>query len=221
MPRVSAAYRQGQRHAILDATEACLDGRGIADVRIDDIAAEAGLSVGAVYRYFASKDEIIAAVAERHRERDRRAIAALQSAGLPLGERILESLQYFFARPADRVAIDDGAHDGGLRDRHVHDQWVALLAASYDQAQRDGVVRDDIPADHIARHILVACEGLAALFGVEEIAGAAGLLESLATVLADGLAPRPSPAPPRRLTPRNRAASLTPSQNANPIRNQE
>jgi len=189
MPRVSAAYRQEQRAAILDAAESCLARRGVAATRIEDIADEAAWSVGAVYRYFASKDEILAAVGERHLEQDRRAMAELQDAGLPLRERILQSLTYFLARPADRVAIDAIRPVDGGRNRRAHDQWVALVAESYLAAQRQGIVRDDIPAEHIARHIFLACEGLAALSGVEELSGAGELLESLATVLADGLAP--------------------------------
>lgn len=190
MPRVSPEYRQLQREAILDAVESCLARRGIAETRIDDIAAEAAFSVGAVYRYFASKDAMIAALGERHRERDRAAMAELQSAGLPLRERILESLRYFLARPADRVAIDALHPVDGTRDRRTHDQWVSLVAESYRAAQEEGLVRDDVPPEHIARHILLACEGMAALSGVEELASAGDLLESLATVLADGLAPR-------------------------------
>ncbi len=195
MPRVSAAYRQGQRDAILDAAESCLAHRGVAGTRIEDIAGEAAWSVGAVYRYFASKDEIIAAVGERHLERDRLAMAQLQDAGLPLREHILESLGYFLARPADRVAIDAVHTASGARDRRTHDQWVALVAGNYLAAQREGIVRDDIPAEHIARHIFLACEGLAALSGIEELTQAGELIESLATVLADGLAAqRTSPA---------------------------
>lgn len=190
MPRVSPEYRQVQCDVILDAAESCLARRGIAATRIEDIAAEAAFSVGAVYRYFPSKDAIIAALGERHRERDRAAMAELQSAGLPLRERILESLRYFLARPADRVAIDALHPIDGSRDRRTHDQWVSLVAESYRVAQAEGLVRDDIAPEHIARHILLSCEGLAALSGVEELADADDLLESLATVLADGLAPQ-------------------------------
>lgn len=190
MPRVSPEYRQVQCDVILDAAESCLARRGMAATRIEDIAAEAAFSVGAVYRYFASKDAIIAALGDRHRERDRDAMAELQSAGLPLRERILESLRYFLARPADRVAIDALHPIDGSRDRRTHDQWVSLVAESYRVAQVEGLVRDDVAAEHIARHILLSCEGLAALSGVEELADADDLLESLATVLADGLAPQ-------------------------------
>lgn len=188
MPRVSPEYRQGQREAILDAAESCLARRGIAATRVEDIAAEAAFSVGAVYRYFPSKDSIIAALGERHRERDRAVLAELQD--LPLRERILESLRYFLARPADRVAIDALHPIDGGRDRRTHDEWVGLVAESYRTAQAAGLVRDDIPPAYIARHILLACEGLAALSGVEELADAGDLLESLATVLADGLSPQ-------------------------------
>jgi AcrR family transcriptional regulator len=46
---------------------ACFDRRGLHATTTDEIVAEAGLSAGAIYRYFDSKDAIIEAVAaERH-----------------------------------------------------------------------------------------------------------------------------------------------------------
>lgn len=67
MPKVSDAYRDARRRSILDAAVACFERRGLHGTTTDDIAAEAGLSNGALYRYFDGKDAIIEAIAaERH-----------------------------------------------------------------------------------------------------------------------------------------------------------
>ncbi len=67
MPRVSDAYRDARRRAILDAAVTCFERRGLHGTSTDDIAAEAGLSNGALYRYFDGKAAIIEAIAaERH-----------------------------------------------------------------------------------------------------------------------------------------------------------
>jgi AcrR family transcriptional regulator len=67
MPKVSDAYRDARRRAILDAAIACFERRGLHGTSTDDIAAEAGLSNGALYRYFDGKAAIIEAIAaERH-----------------------------------------------------------------------------------------------------------------------------------------------------------
>jgi AcrR family transcriptional regulator len=79
MPKVSDAYRDARRRAILDAAITCFERRGLHGTTTDDVAAEAGLSNGALYRYFDGKAAIIEAIAaERHaQERDLLAAALL------------------------------------------------------------------------------------------------------------------------------------------------
>ena len=67
MPKVTDEHRDRRQRRILDAAVACFDRRGLHATTTDEIVAEAGLSAGAIYRYFDSKDAIIEAVAaERH-----------------------------------------------------------------------------------------------------------------------------------------------------------
>jgi AcrR family transcriptional regulator len=64
MPRVSEAHLAARRQQILDAARLCFLRNGFHNASMQDVIAEADLSVGAVYRYFRSKTEIIAAIAE-------------------------------------------------------------------------------------------------------------------------------------------------------------
>lgn len=189
MPRVSTEYRHAQSEAILDAAEVCFARSGVQHTRVDDIAAECGLSVGAIYRYFDHRDEIIAAVAERYRERDRLAMVQIYERPLGIREQILEGLTYFIGRPADRVALDSLALVPGERDREAFAEWVAWMTEQYAGLQRDGRVRADLPASHVARQLILTYEGLAVLLSAGEAGYEDGLLDSVATVLADGLAP--------------------------------
>jgi AcrR family transcriptional regulator len=67
MPKVTDEHRDRRRRQILDAAMACFDRHGLHATTTDEIVAEAGLSAGAIYRYFDSKDAIIEAIAaERH-----------------------------------------------------------------------------------------------------------------------------------------------------------
>ena len=66
MPRVSEAHLAARRQQILDAARTCFQRNGFHMTSMQDVIAEAGLSVGAVYRYFKGKDEIIAAIAEQY-----------------------------------------------------------------------------------------------------------------------------------------------------------
>jgi AcrR family transcriptional regulator len=64
MPRVSDQYLAARRQQILDAARRCFLRKGFHTTSMQDVIAEAGLSVGAVYRYFSSKDELIRAIAQ-------------------------------------------------------------------------------------------------------------------------------------------------------------
>ena len=61
MPKVAKEHGEARRRQIVDAAYRCFARRGFHQTTMRDIYQEAGLSPGAVYHYFASKDEIIQA----------------------------------------------------------------------------------------------------------------------------------------------------------------
>ena len=65
MPKVSQAHLDARRQQILDAARARFATHGFAHTSMADIVTESGLSNGAIYRYFTSKDEIVIAVCEQ------------------------------------------------------------------------------------------------------------------------------------------------------------
>jgi AcrR family transcriptional regulator len=65
MPRVSAEHLAARRQQILDAARRCFVTNGFHATSMQQVIAEAGLSVGAVYRYFPSKSDLIAGIAEQ------------------------------------------------------------------------------------------------------------------------------------------------------------
>jgi AcrR family transcriptional regulator len=56
-----------RRTQILEAAMVCFAKRGFHQASMHDISAEAGISVGLIYRYFANKEAVIAAMAEGHK----------------------------------------------------------------------------------------------------------------------------------------------------------
>ncbi|WP_117212733.1 TetR/AcrR family transcriptional regulator [Allorhizocola rhizosphaerae] len=64
MPRVSQEHLAARRQHILDAGRRCFTRNGFHATSMQDVIAEAGVSVGAFYRYFKSKEELIEAIAE-------------------------------------------------------------------------------------------------------------------------------------------------------------
>jgi AcrR family transcriptional regulator len=63
MARVSQEHLDARRLQILDAARRCFIRNGFHATSMQDVFTEAGLSAGAVYRYFVGKDDIIAAIA--------------------------------------------------------------------------------------------------------------------------------------------------------------
>lgn len=68
MPKISDAKRDARRRQIIAAALACFSEAGFHQTGMADIVRRSGLSHGAVYLYFPSKDDIIEALAvDRHR----------------------------------------------------------------------------------------------------------------------------------------------------------
>lgn len=63
MPRLTPERRQARRAEIVAAARRCFARDGFHQTSMPDIAAEAGLSPGASYRYFASKEDLIIEIA--------------------------------------------------------------------------------------------------------------------------------------------------------------
>lgn len=59
MPKVSDAHRAARKEQILDAALACFVEKGFQRTSMADIVAASGLSAGALYVHFASKQEIV------------------------------------------------------------------------------------------------------------------------------------------------------------------
>ena len=67
MPKLKPDVQRARREHIMDAAEKCFVERGFHRTSIHDICREAGVSPGALYVYFNSKEALIAGIAERDR----------------------------------------------------------------------------------------------------------------------------------------------------------
>src|SRR6476660_5221592 len=67
MPKLKPNIQRAPREHILDAAEACFARTGFHRTTMHDICKEAGVSPGALYVYFDSKEALIAGISERDR----------------------------------------------------------------------------------------------------------------------------------------------------------
>jgi AcrR family transcriptional regulator len=104
MPKVSEAHLEARRNQILEAAALCFGRDGFQATTIQAICDEAELSTGAVYRYFSSKDEIIAAIAEMGRQATRDILEEAESANsatLSLAQMMAASLDVVHSPETD------------------------------------------------------------------------------------------------------------------------
>jgi AcrR family transcriptional regulator len=157
-----------RRRQIMDAALACFRRRGFHQSSMHEICAEAALSAGAVYRYFPSKNDIIAAIAEDDRRQADNQFATIESGGA-----LIEALCYFARQFVDLAAETGDAPlvadviAESLRDPAFAARLVTVTAPFEDRladmiktAQAAGELDAGIDAARAVRIVLAALDGL-------------------------------------------------------------
>src|SRR6516164_10722166 len=85
------ASNADRRSQILEAALVCFAKRGFHQTSMHDISAEAGISVGLIYRYFENKEAVISAMADRHKQEIGDMLERARQA-----QTLLESLEILF-----------------------------------------------------------------------------------------------------------------------------
>jgi AcrR family transcriptional regulator len=110
MPKLKPNVQRARREHILDAAEQCFGRAGFHRTTMHDICKEAGVSPGALYLYFDSKEALIAGISERDRQEFAERLDLLAAA--PDFLEALRALgeQYFLEEPAHshRMCIEVG-----------------------------------------------------------------------------------------------------------------
>lgn len=120
-PHLTRAERRDQQvRRILDAAKTCFVRYGFQGASMQQVCAEAGMSPGALYRYFRSKEAIIEAICEADRAEDAK----------------------LFARVLQNPSVVDGVVEGAMAHmRHMHETNAApLFAEIYAESMRNDVV---------------------------------------------------------------------------------
>jgi TetR/AcrR family transcriptional repressor of uid operon len=148
--RASTQLKSDRRAEILAAAQRCFVRSGFHGASMQDICAEAGMSPGNLYRYFPSKEALIAGIAERDR-----AEVAQEFASVDLSQglfAVLEGLahHHFAERPDEQVKLCTEISAEARRNPEI-----ARISAAFDadvkrwliELFRAGAERGDIPSD--------------------------------------------------------------------------
>jgi AcrR family transcriptional regulator len=173
MPKVAPAYLARRRGEILEAASRCFAREGFHRTTMQDIVTEAALSPGALYRYFASKEDIVAAIAaERHaaeralfEQADPRTEGAARAGLSGLAQAFLGRLSRPNERAWRRVTVQVWGE--ALRDPRVMrivrsglDEPLRRLTALLRAGRRDGSLPSDLDAEATARVAAAVFQGL-------------------------------------------------------------
>ncbi|HUF90193.1 MAG TPA: TetR/AcrR family transcriptional regulator [Gemmatimonadota bacterium] len=170
MPRVPQAHLEARQREILAAAHRRFAQQGFHVTTMQEVAEEAGLSVGALYRYFTGKEELIEALAAWGREQKSGALEALAPGGgaEALGRMVAEVLA-LLARPGSQAAVRLDVRLWGealgqpALARVVAGGLEALLepVATYVRRERKaGRLREDVDPDGVARAVVSLIAGL-------------------------------------------------------------
>lgn len=155
----------------MENAEALLRRKGLVAASVADITTEAGVPKGSFYNHFESKEHLIAEIVTRFcRTTD---LSHLSGQGTAP-----ERLRGHFAACGDRLATGmefgcllgsaagEAPHGTGLVQQAVRDglaAWGGAVETCVAEGQQSGQLRDDQPADEIAKLLIETFEGAALL----------------------------------------------------------
>lgn len=161
-----------RREAVLAATQDALAAGGVPGLRLADVAAAAGVSVGAVQHHFADKDDLIAEAFARHEDRT---VDAIRAAGAAGGtgdawtdlQRMLTTYRGFgdtSVRSRMWIALAGSALTDGrcaALIRRIEQLWEETLGSVVDRGVEAGTFRPRLPVAEIVRALVRLTDGYA------------------------------------------------------------
>jgi AcrR family transcriptional regulator len=171
MPKITDIQRESRRQRILDAALRCFSRDGFHATTTADIVRESGVSQGALYLYFATKDDIILALADDRHQGEAFLSALVRSEQDPIeGLALLlelygDSLNDPARVDARRVGIQGWAE--ALRSPAIHDSVTEGAAAIRREivrlvarGQAAGEFRGEVSPEAFARILIALFQGL-------------------------------------------------------------
>jgi len=169
MPKVSEQHKAEVRKRLISAAFECFREKGYEGTTTREILARSGLSAGAFYHYFDSKDDLIAAAGTQTADSEVSAMVEQVSAEDPPGV-LLAKLAAALLAPPPRFASMlpavrvQAAHQPVIRESlsNYDERVVALLTSFSRQAQSEGDLLEDIDVEALNELVIGIYESLQA-----------------------------------------------------------
>lgn len=163
------------RDALLSAAAVVFSRATYAEARLKDIAAESGISEGAIYFHFGNKQDIAVAVLDAQQER----MTDVLTRGLaaPAGglDRLLNVIRGLALLIADDAIVQAGIRLAGQPSaeyepsaRDPYFEWVRITRTLIRQGIEDGSIDENVEADSVADLLNSAFVGAQVLSGLAD-----------------------------------------------------
>jgi AcrR family transcriptional regulator len=171
MPKISPAQEQHRREQILAAALACFARQGYHATAMDDVVRESGLSVGAIYSYFPSKEDLFLSLADQRAEQTMAYMNELFRRPGPMAEKSAAAIDYFFQLLSDelvpiaRVSVEflsEAAKSERIKQHQARrcESIRQFLYWQLGQAQQRGELRADVDIPAAAELMMALNEGI-------------------------------------------------------------
>jgi TetR/AcrR family transcriptional regulator, transcriptional repressor of aconitase len=171
LPKVSKEYLASRREEILDAALRCFSRDGFHRTTMQDIVRESGLSPGAIYNYFKSKEEIVEAIANQRQAKEKQLLRDAVETGPADGalERIRDAFLDELNNPKERLrrrvsvqlwAEAQRNHNIRRLVRRSFEEPRKLISEILSTAQTEGTIATSIDPDALASFLIAAFHGL-------------------------------------------------------------
>ncbi|MBZ6078815.1 TetR/AcrR family transcriptional regulator [Microvirga puerhi] len=162
-----AAVSSERQMRILDAAERCFVRSGFHRTTMQDVAAEAEMSPGNLYRYFPSKDALVVALAERDRARIGNDFDSFSQSADFLGIFRHLAHKHFAEEPRERAILCLEIWAEATRNKtfaslsETFDNDISgRMVALFRQAQERGAIAADVDLGSLASLVSMVADGL-------------------------------------------------------------
>jgi len=171
VPKITAAHEQQRRAQILQAAMACFARQGYHATSMDDVVRQSGLSVGAIYTYFNSKEELFLSLCEYRTEQTLVYLNDVFRTPGPMVDKFEQGIEYFFQQLSDdliplaRVSVEflsEATKSERVKERQERrcDTIRQFLRWLLTEARADGAIRPDLDLDAAVELMMALNEGI-------------------------------------------------------------
>jgi AcrR family transcriptional regulator len=171
VPKISAAHEQQRREQILQAAMACFARQGYHTTSMDEVVRQSGLSVGAIYSYFTSKEDLFLALCDYRTEQTLAYLNELFRRPGPMPKKFHDGVDYFFRQLDEdllslaRVSaefLSEAAKSERIKQRQERrcETIRQFLRWLLTEARMNGDFRDDFDLDAAVELMMALNDGI-------------------------------------------------------------